>query len=205
MWCCLTMKLFTEIHCRAQSWNVLVGLHGCPGLCSSKPSLPREVTWSFSLLMPTLGNTELQSPEFSLIQLVQILPCSTLEDAGSAYLYIKAQQASHEPQLLALSNVYAFVYRLWFPGWSLRNTNTLSKSVEYMGLSSLEMLPGLFRVLVLRTLGFPLMCLLAHPVLSISMCYLLAISYASIILLWMVICFAGQCLSPEISGFSHGP
>lgn len=98
-----------------------------------------------------------------------------------------------------------FVYRRWFPSCSLRNPNALFRVTGIYSLSSCEMLPGLFRISVLKMLGFPLMCLVAHPVVLISMCYLLAIPYVSIILLWMVICFAGQCLRPEISDFSHGP
>lgn len=186
---------------------MLVGLHRCPGLCSSKPSLPRAVTWSFPLLTSMLRQHWAANPWIFANATSSVL---ALFYTGKCLLsislhYFKPQQACHKPQLLVLSNVSTLMYRWWFPGCSWWNPNALSESLEYMVLSSWEMLPGLFRISVLRTLVFPLMCLVAHPVLSISMCYLLAIPYASIILLWMVICFAGQRLSPEISDFSRGP
>lgn len=94
--------------------------------------------------------------------------------------------------------VYMMISRLF-----MKELECPSQSHWNIVLSSWTLLPGLFRISVVKMFS-------SSDVLGISPCfqywhYLLSMISTSIILLWMVICFAGQHLRREISDFSHGP
>lgn len=146
------------------------------------------------------------SPGFSPVQPVQFLSCTTVESASTTHpcllLELNKHPTNHSsclyPRFLCLcmyDDLKAIHEEAWMP---------FSESLEYIVLSSRTLLPGLFRISVVR------MCFFSSAVLRVSLCfqywrYLLAMISTSIILLWMVICFAGQHLRRKISDFSRGP